>query len=102
MLFGLLYIFFWLVGLPLTVVVILVVAARNGHPRRIGRRVYGISIVPLALLSATIFQYIRAGGSYDPRESAIPYSFLLVGTFVAAGAAIGCVLGALLYRVTPD
>jgi hypothetical protein len=99
MLFPLIYIFLLLVGLPRTVVVIIVVAALCGYPRSVGRRLYAIAIVPLAWLSATIFNYIRAGGSYDSRESVFPYPFLLVGLFVIAGAAVGCVLAALFYQV---
>jgi hypothetical protein len=98
MLFALLYLFFWLMLLPLTILVIFVVAALCGCPRRIGRRVYAISIVPLALLSHGLYKYIRPGGGYDPRKSAFPYSFLLVGVFVASAATIGCLLGAFLYR----
>ena len=99
MLGPLLYIFLLLVGLPLTVVVIIVVAALGRYPRSVGRRLYVIAIVPLALVSAAIHNYIRAGSSYNSRESAFPYPFLLVGLFVMAGAAVGCVLAALFYHV---
>jgi hypothetical protein len=84
MLFALLYLFLWLVLFPVTILVIFVIAALCGYPRRIGRRVYAISIVPLALLSHGLYKYIRPGGCYDPRESA--FSLL-----VSFGRRIRCV-----------
>jgi hypothetical protein len=84
------------------VAVIIVVVALCGYPRYSGRCIHAIAAVLLALLSLTIHNYIRPGGSYDPRESAFPYSFLYVGVFIAAGAAIGCLLGTLVYRKPSD
>jgi len=70
--------------------------ARIGYPRNAGRRACAIAVVPLALLCASIFLYFHS--SEDLNASLIPVWFLFIGAVAAASAAVGCLLGVLLYR----
>jgi hypothetical protein len=80
----------------LAIFVTILVMARRGYPRNAGRRAYAIAVVPLALLCASIFLYFH--NSQDLNASWIPVWILFIGAVAAASAAVGCLLGVLLYR----